>query len=423
MTACQYARAYLSWSARALFLVIALGWPLNAASEQSIILYLIDQPIWGVAIFSLYLVVVGWLAHLEISEGIKTSLSVSIDSLQRMLETREKDLEEVKELADLWKRTLVERTKSFPTLLHLLERYGQERDLHKEQFLRSKRYPATKAADQVRDEARRRRAAQTALHRASMLIEYYESLAPFLLNLREGNGDFSVDPNDVHEFSDDEKADSAVKYLSREEYGRLSVVERNQRALERYLDRPKSNHEVGRMYERYVGYMLEQLGYSVAYLGALKRRTDLGRDLLCIRDEQVIIVQCKYWSKFKTIYEKHIFQFFGTVFEYQDSRPCRRVKGLFITSTQLSPLAEKFANSLGIELKQNLPLNKNYPCIKCNLSKPHGEKIYHLPFDQQYDRVRIEAGRGEFYCRTVLEAEQAGFRRAFRWHPSETEAA
>lgn len=44
-----------------------------------------------------------------------------------------------------------------------------------------------------------------------------------------------------------------------------------------------------------------------------------------------------------------------------------------------------------------------------------GGKIYHLPFDQQYDKVKIEKNKGEFYCSTVQEAEKAGFRRAYRW--------
>jgi hypothetical protein len=44
-----------------------------------------------------------------------------------------------------------------------------------------------------------------------------------------------------------------------------------------------------------------------------------------------------------------------------------------------------------------------------------GENIYHLPFDQMYDATVVHTERGEFYARTVEEAEQAGFRRAFRW--------
>ncbi len=51
--------------------------------------------------------------------------------------------------------------------------------------------------------------------------------------------------------------------------------------------------------------------------------------------------------------------------------------------------------------------------VKCNIAA-NGERIYHLPMDQQYDRVVI-AKKGECYVRTVAEAERLGFRRAKRW--------
>ena len=44
-----------------------------------------------------------------------------------------------------------------------------------------------------------------------------------------------------------------------------------------------------------------------------------------------------------------------------------------------------------------------------------GEKIFHLPFDQQYDSVLIEEERLERYVETVAEAESLGFRHAYRW--------
>ena len=44
----------------------------------------------------------------------------------------------------------------------------------------------------------------------------------------------------------------------------------------------------------------------------------------------------------------------------------------------------------------------------------NGKKIYHLPFDQQYYRTKIEL-HGEFYAWTVEEAVNAGFRRARRY--------
>jgi hypothetical protein len=46
-----------------------------------------------------------------------------------------------------------------------------------------------------------------------------------------------------------------------------------------------------------------------------------------------------------------------------------------------------------------------------------GERIYHLPFDQMYDRTVIGNMPGERYVHTVREAEGLGFRRAFRWRP------
>jgi hypothetical protein len=52
-----------------------------------------------------------------------------------------------------------------------------------------------------------------------------------------------------------------------------------------------------------------------------------------------------------------------------------------------------------------------FPRIKCNINGK--DKIYHLPFDQQYDRTQIK-NNGEFMAWSVAEAESKGFRRAKR---------
>lgn len=169
------------------------------------------------------------------------------------------------------------------------------------------------------------------------------------------------------------------------------------------------------MYERYVGYLYEMRGYQVSYHGIEMGKADLGRDVIAQKGKELIIIQCKYWSQFKTIYEKHIFQFFGTVFQYKDANKDKRVKGIFYSTTKLSDFARRFAKELNIELKENFKMDKNYPCIKCNISRVDGTKIYHLPFDQQYDNVKVEREKGEFYATTVLEAEKKGFRRAWKW--------
>ena len=72
---------------------------------------------------------------------------------------------------------------------------------------------------------------------------------------------------------------------------------------------------------------------------------------------------------------------------------------------------------LGIRV-ESIPLARSYAMIKCNINPTTKEKIYHLPFDQQYDRTLVSPP-GECYVETVKEAEHRGFRRAWRHHVSQ----
>jgi hypothetical protein len=102
-------------------------------------------------------------------------------------------------------------------------------------------------------------------------------------------------------------------------------------------------------------------------------------------------------------------------------QPMKEVTGTFVTTTGLSDRAREFARVLDIAVQESFPLN-DYPRIKCNVSRSTGERIYHLPFDQQYDATTIEPGREETYVSTCAEAEAFGFRRAWRWKGSDTGA-
>jgi hypothetical protein len=77
-------------------------------------------------------------------------------------------------------------------------------------------------------------------------------------------------------------------------------------------------------------------------------------------------------------------------------------------------MAYKVAKALEIEVRK-IELKKNYPIIKCNINPSTKEKIYHLPFDQQYDKTIIIKNSGEFYAKDIKEAVSKGFRRAFRY--------
>lgn len=183
--------------------------------------------------------------------------------------------------------------------------------------------------------------------------------------------------------------------------------------LEWYWKKKKSNQEIGRDYERYIGYTYEKSGYTVDYRGITQGLHDEGIDLVCKKSGETILVQCKYWAKDKTIYEKHLTQLGGTTSDYKIENPNERnVKAMFITNIELSDTASKIASNLNIEVKENTPLDKTYACIKCNINSK-GEKIYHLPSDGQYDRTKIVKA-GEFYASSVEEAERYGFRRSYQ---------
>lgn len=218
----------------------------------------------------------------------------------------------------------------------------------------------------------------------------------------------------------EENHDRVRNYLTSAEYTSLSSTARNQLALDRYVaSHQKTTWQIGRDYELYVGYRYSQKGYSIDYFGAYNGLEDLGRDLIAKKGNLTLIIQCKYWSAKKEIHEKHINQLYGTMacYCFENNLAPSSVQGILVTNITVSDTARKFANYLGIKLVENYALG-NFPRIKCNInSKEHGEltKIYHLPFDQQYDSCKIDQP-GEFMAMTVDEAEAAGFRRAYRWH-------
>ena len=137
----------------------------------------------------------------------------------------------------------------------------------------------------------------------------------------------------------------------------------------------------------------------------------MGRDIIANKDGITYIIQCKIWSQRKEIHENHIAQLYGTTIAYSLESGIPDVKPVFMTTTKLSTTAIRFARRLNVEIWE-IPFVE-FPRIKCNISAS-GEKIYHLPFDQQYDATKIDKP-GEFYAWTIKEAEQKGFRRAFRW--------
>ena len=373
-------------------------------------------------------------------ETLKPKLD-NLDNYKRELESRESQFRnkqkewerKVKADIEVINTLAKEKSQGFPWLAQAYADYFYLQDLKRASYLEHKSHPAKKAAEHIREIASKRKAAEKLYRILKYQLEYYENLFPWLVDFKGEDIDDlirqTLDKKEKGQNYFEEPGDPAKKWLTAAEYKKLPKVEKYQLALDRYWKKKKSKWEIGRDYERYVGYLYEKSGCSVYYQGIIKGLEDLGRDLIAKKGDNIEIIQCKYWSQEKTIHEKHIFQLFGTTIEYWLSMKNRKsfqpslfpeliqsekIKATFITSTRLSEKAKEFAKALKVQVIENFPL-QHYPSIKCNVSRRTGEKIYHLPFDQQYDRTTIEEERNECYVETVKEAEELGFRRAFRW--------
>jgi len=194
-------------------------------------------------------------------------------------------------------------------------------------------------------------------------LEYLKALYPSLDDILES------DYKDLNFTGQIPEYDPIRSYLTKEEWDELSPAEKDQLALDRYVQsRSKSKWQIGRDYELSVAHEFIRSGYSVDTFGSYMKLDDLGRDLIAKNGRRTYIIQCKYWSASKTIHEKHIFQLYGTLVTYKIENPnfLTTVQGLFVTNTMLSPKAREVADMLGISIRENHQMT-DFPRIKCNI--------------------------------------------------------
>jgi len=207
-----------------------------------------------------------------------------------------------------------------------------------------KKRPARKAAKELRDVKADRRETLKQLKLLQYQIASYKEYFPILEEYEEPILNERIPLKSGMSFEDlDDNSDRTILFLEEEEYKRLSVCDRNQLALARYIKSHKSTWEIGRFYERFIGYQYESEGWDVEYYGAIKGFEDLGRDLVCKRNNATQIIQAKCWSAEKVIREKHVFQLYGTIvcYEAENNLKAGSVKSVFITTTMLSNVAAK----------------------------------------------------------------------------------
>ncbi len=308
-----------------------------------------------------------------------------------------------------------------PSVVEWVDRIQEMIDARDADYLLEKRNPAPKARDAVseaRADARNWRRQAAALRNQ---VALYETQAPWLAETLDYTVEEIAEGLAVLAKEEAERvagADPSSAYIGESEWARLSPVERDQLALDRYFERrQRSAWLAGVAYERYVGYLYESKGFDVAYQGATLGVSDLGIDLVCRRADHYTLVQCKRLSEAKGIpvRENTVAQVYGAAlfFAYQRGIDATSVTPVIVTSFELSEQAREFANALGVKFQERRAFAR-YPAIKCNVGK-RSERIYHLPFDQQYDVTSVVPAGGDCWATSAQEATSLGFRRAFRW--------
>lgn len=301
----------------------------------------------------------------------------------RIQELREIHLKGEKRLTALQKfvdDTLVDWKKQgalLPSLREWSDRLQVEYDEMIERDMRLRRPSAWKAAEQVKEARAEARRHRKEAERLRPQLALYESLAPWLAEY----SDLTVEEilagiQEEKELKDFYKSgdDPVSFFVPQTEWASLSEAERNQLALDRYWQgsRRRTAWTAGIQYERYIGYRHEANGYRVEYHGAQFGLDDLGIDLVCVKDDEVRIVQCKRLSSSKGIpvRENVIAQVYGAARYYtmEHSHIINAIPVLY-TSYECSDTARRFAQLLGVRLFEQVAFQP-YPCIKCNISYP-----------------------------------------------------
>lgn len=169
----------------------------------------------------------------------------------------------------------------------------------------------------------------------------------------------------------------------------------------------------GRDYERYIGYLFEREGFSVVYNGAINGSSDGGIDLFCFKSGIVYPIQCKRWKN--QVGDEEIYKFAEAVERFKRNRSSypipliySKVMPLFYSTNGYTVDAERTASSKNITCQvQKFNSIREYPAVKCTFRE--GKKVYYLPFDNDFDSIRVGVYRGGCYKFSVLEAEKEGF--------------
>lgn len=184
-------------------------------------------------------------------------------------------------------KIISEKSLGFPWLANAIAEFYRFPDIEIDNYLMTKKHPAYSSAEALREISAEKSVLRKQLKIAQNFVNYYETLFPWLTEYVGENLDELLESVKIGKQESNSETDPVLKYIPYAEYEKLSTMERNQKALDRYLSSRKKPYEIGRDYERFIGYSYEVDGFKVEYTGIEKGLEDLGRDLVCSKGDEI----------------------------------------------------------------------------------------------------------------------------------------
>ena len=130
--------------------------------------------------------------------------------------------------------------------------------------------------------------------------------------------------------------DELQKFLRLNLRKKVAIPEQNKN---RNVNKNK-NVEKGKRYEKQIGEYFEKEGYIVKYNGIEKGKKDDSIDLIAIKKDEIIFIQCKNWkenSKYK-VSQQMVKAFIGDTYKFIEKNPIYKnykIKRLFVISNKI----------------------------------------------------------------------------------------
>ena len=191
--------------------------------------------------------IISWIWQAFTDAKLYRTLKPQLDTLNS---EKEKFAEEKKDTYEHIEKITSQRSMGFPWLAEAYADYFALRDGKLADYLTHKRHPAYTAAEAVREIKKEKRELLKQNKVIVYKLHYLEKLFPWISELIAESEDEDIPVRVDGDAEEGENEDRVKDYLTPEEYRSLPSVERNQRALDRYLkNRNKSKWAIGRDYE------------------------------------------------------------------------------------------------------------------------------------------------------------------------------